>query len=44
MECYDPQTDQWTRCAPMKNGRVSPSVAVIDGMIYALEGGKDNTR
>lgn len=38
VECYDPKTNQWTMCAPMKERRYRPGVAVVDGKIYVLGG------
>ena len=41
MECYSPETNQWTRCAAMKMRRYFPNVAALDGKIYVL-GGQDD--
>ncbi len=38
VECYDPKTNKWTMCAPMKERRYRPGVAVVDGKIYVLGG------
>lgn len=38
VECYDPKTNQWTMCAPMKERRYRPGAAVVDGKIYVLGG------
>ena len=38
VECYNPKTGQWTMCAPMKERRYRPGVAVVDGKIYVLGG------
>ena len=38
VECYDPETNQWTKCAPMKERRYRPGVAVVDDKIYVLGG------
>ncbi|XP_053708687.1 kelch-like protein 20 isoform X1 [Synchiropus splendidus] len=38
VECYDPKTNQWTMCAPMKERRYRPGVTVVDGKIYVLGG------
>ena len=38
VECYNPKTNQWTMCAPMKERRYRPGVAVVDGKIYVLGG------
>ena len=44
MECYNPKTNQWTMCAPMKKPRYNPGVAVVGGMIYVIGGQEDPTR
>ncbi|KAM9745214.1 kelch-like protein 24 isoform 1-T1 [Menidia menidia] len=38
VECYNPKTNQWTMCAPMKERRYRPGAAVVDGKIYVLGG------
>lgn len=38
VECYDPKTNKWTMCAPMKERRYRPGAAVVDGKIYVLGG------
>lgn len=38
VECYNPNTNQWTMCAPMKERRYRPGAAVVDGKIYVLGG------
>lgn len=38
VECYDPKTNQWTMCAPMRERRYRPGAAVVDGKIYVLGG------
>lgn len=38
VEAYDPATNTWTTKAPMPIGRLYPSVAVLNGVLYALGG------
>ncbi|XP_069558864.1 kelch-like protein 20 isoform X4 [Brachyistius frenatus] len=38
VECYNPKTNQWTMCAPMKERRYRPGAAVVNGKIYVLGG------
>ena len=36
MECYDPQTDEWTDMPCMSYNRDGHAVTVLDGSIYAI--------
>ncbi|KTG40152.1 hypothetical protein cypCar_00012316, partial [Cyprinus carpio] len=38
VEAFDPQTDQWTKIAPLKYPNSEAGVAVLDGKIYVLGG------
>jgi N-acetylneuraminic acid mutarotase len=38
VEAYDPATNTWTTKAPMPIARLYPSVAVLNGILYALGG------
>ena len=42
MQCYNPQTNQWTMCAPMHVERVSRSAVAVNGKIYVVGGQKAN--
>jgi N-acetylneuraminic acid mutarotase len=35
---YDPRTDSWTEVAPMPTARIYPSLAAVDGILYAVGG------
>ena len=37
-EYYDPQTNQWTLIAPMRNRRSGVSIIAHDGFVYAIGG------
>ena len=43
-EMYNIDTDQWTqlRDTPVEFGRISPSVALLDGTIFLLSGANDH--
>ena len=41
MECYNPQTNQWTKCASMETTRYNHQMVVVDGTMYAV-GGLEN--
>ncbi|MHC4301495.1 MAG: Kelch repeat-containing protein [Planctomycetota bacterium] len=41
VEAYNPETDSWTRKAPMPTPRALLSTSVVDGIIYAIGGGRD---
>ncbi|XP_077049665.1 kelch-like protein 36 [Siphateles boraxobius] len=38
VEAFDPQTDQWTKIAPLRYPNSEAGVAVLDGKIYVLGG------
>lgn len=38
VDCYDPQTKQWTNCTQMEARRSTLGVAVLNNMIYAVGG------
>jgi kelch-like protein 19 len=38
VECYNPFTNEWKKCAPMSKPRSRAGTGVIDGMIYAVGG------
>jgi N-acetylneuraminic acid mutarotase len=39
---YDPQTGEWTSVAQMPTARERLAVAVINGRLYAIGGGRDD--
>ena len=36
VECYDPQTDEWSLLPAMAYNRDGHAVTVLDGLIYAI--------
>ncbi len=40
VEAYDPETDLWTRYAPMPTARHGLGAAVLAGPVYVISGGK----
>ena len=36
VECYDPQTDEWSELTSMAYNRDGHAVTVLDGLIYAI--------
>ena len=39
VEKYDPEQDKWTMVKSMKNRRFGRNTAVLDGYLYAVDGG-----